>query len=30
MDAPQRNPADFIDMTLIEELEREGFFQKLR
>ena len=30
MDAPQRNPTDFIDMTLIEELEREGFFQKLR
>ena len=30
MDAPQRNPGDFIDMSLIEEIEREGFFQKLR
>lgn len=30
MEAPQRNPADFIDMSLTEELEREGFFQKLR
>jgi ABC-type nitrate/sulfonate/bicarbonate transport system substrate-binding protein len=30
MEAPQRNPADFIDMSLIEELDGEGFFQKLR
>jgi hypothetical protein len=30
MDAPQRSPADFIDMSLLEEIEREGFFQKLR
>jgi hypothetical protein len=30
MDAPQRSPANFIDMSLLEEIEREGFFQKLR
>jgi ABC-type nitrate/sulfonate/bicarbonate transport system substrate-binding protein len=30
MDAPQRDPADFIDMSLLEEIEREGFVQKLR
>lgn len=30
MDAPQRNPGDFIDMSLLDEIEREGFFQKLR
>jgi ABC-type nitrate/sulfonate/bicarbonate transport system substrate-binding protein len=30
MDAPQRNPADFIDMSLLDEIEQEGFDQKLR
>jgi NitT/TauT family transport system substrate-binding protein len=28
--APQRSPSDFLDMTLLDELEREGFFQRLR
>jgi NitT/TauT family transport system substrate-binding protein len=28
--APQRNPADFIDMSLLDEIEKEGFVQKLR
>jgi NitT/TauT family transport system substrate-binding protein len=28
--APQRTPSDFLDMTLLDELEREGFFQRLR
>jgi len=28
--APQRSPNEFIDMTLLDELEREGFFQRLR
>ena len=27
--APQRSPNEFIDMTLLDELEREGFFQRL-
>jgi ABC-type nitrate/sulfonate/bicarbonate transport system substrate-binding protein len=27
--AAQRNPAEFIDMTLIDEIEKEGFVQKL-
>jgi NitT/TauT family transport system substrate-binding protein len=26
----QKSPKDFLDMTLLDELEREGFFQKLR
>jgi len=30
MDAPQRNPGDFVDMTLLDEIEKEGFMQKLR
>jgi NitT/TauT family transport system substrate-binding protein len=29
IDAGQRNPADFIDMSLVDEIEREGFVQKL-
>ncbi len=28
--APQRNPMEFIDMSLLDELEHEGFVQKLR
>jgi len=27
--AAQKNPAEFIDMTLIDEIEKEGFVQKL-
>ena len=27
--ATQRSPNEFIDMTLLDELEREGFFQRL-
>ena len=27
--AGQRNPAEFIDMSLIDEIEKEGFVQKL-
>jgi ABC-type nitrate/sulfonate/bicarbonate transport system substrate-binding protein len=29
IDASDRNPADFIDMSLIDEIEREGFIKKL-
>ena len=29
IDAGQRNPADFVDMSLIDEIENEGFVQKL-
>ena len=29
MDAAQRNPADFVDMSLLDEIEKEGFLQKL-
>ena len=29
IDASQRNPAEFIDMSLIDEIEKEGFVQKL-
>lgn len=29
IDAGQRNPSEFIDMSLIDEIEREGFVQKL-
>ena len=29
IDASQKNPAEFIDMSLIDEIEREGFVQKL-
>jgi len=28
--APQRNPNDFVDMSLLDEIEKEGFLQKLR
>ena len=27
--AAQKSPADFIDMSLIDEIEKEGFVQKL-
>lgn len=30
MDAPQRNPGDFVDISLLDEIEKEGFIQKLR
>lgn len=30
MDAAQRNPADFVDMSLLDEIEKEGFLQRLR
>jgi ABC-type nitrate/sulfonate/bicarbonate transport system substrate-binding protein len=29
LDASDKNPADFIDMSLIDEIEREGFVKKL-
>jgi len=29
IDAAQKNPADFVDMSLIDEIEKEGFVQKL-
>ena len=29
INAGQRNPADFVDMSLIDEIEKEGFVQKL-
>jgi NitT/TauT family transport system substrate-binding protein len=29
IDAAQKNPADFIDMSLIDEIEKEGFVQKM-
>jgi ABC-type nitrate/sulfonate/bicarbonate transport system substrate-binding protein len=29
IDAAQRNPAEFIDMSIIDEIEKEGFVQKL-
>jgi NitT/TauT family transport system substrate-binding protein len=29
IDAGQRNPAEFIDMSIIDEIEKEGFVQKL-
>jgi ABC-type nitrate/sulfonate/bicarbonate transport system substrate-binding protein len=29
IDAAQKNPAEFIDMSLIDEIEKEGFVQKL-
>jgi NitT/TauT family transport system substrate-binding protein len=29
IDATDKNPADFIDMSLIDEIEREGFIKKL-
>ncbi|HWH76897.1 MAG TPA: hypothetical protein VNT76_05975 [Candidatus Binatus sp.] len=30
MGAPQRNPSDFVDMSLLDEIEKEGFTQKFR
>ena len=30
MDAAQRNPNDFIDMSLLDEIEKEGFMQRSR
>jgi hypothetical protein len=30
MDAPQRNPQEFVDTTLLDEIEKEGFLQKPR
>lgn len=30
MAAPQRNPQDFIDMSLLDEIEKEGFMQRFR
>jgi len=30
MGAAQRNPGDFVDLTLLDEIEREGSMQKLR
>ena len=30
MGSPQRNPADFFDPTMLDEIENEGFMQKLR
>ncbi len=29
MEAPLKNPSEFLDMSLVDELEREGFMQKL-
>ena len=29
MEAPQRNPTEFLDMSLVDDLEREGFIKKL-
>ena len=29
IDAAQKNPADFVDMSLIDEIEKEGFVQKV-
>jgi NitT/TauT family transport system substrate-binding protein len=28
--APQRNPNEFVDLSLLDEIEKEGFMQKLR
>jgi hypothetical protein len=30
MGAPKRNPGEFLDMSLLDEIEQEGFLQKLR
>jgi NitT/TauT family transport system substrate-binding protein len=30
MGAPQRDPNEFVDMSLLDEIEKEGFLQKLR
>jgi ABC-type nitrate/sulfonate/bicarbonate transport system substrate-binding protein len=30
MNAAQRNPSEFVDMSLLDELEKEGFMQRFR
>jgi len=30
MDSAQKNPAEFVDMSLLDEIEKEGFLQKLK
>ena len=30
MSAPQRAPGDFVDLSLLDEIEKEGFLQRLR
>ena len=30
MNAPQRNPAEFVDASLLDEIEKEGFMQRFR
>lgn len=30
MNAPQRSPSEFVDMSLLDEIEKEGFVQRLR
>ncbi len=30
MGAPQRAPGDFVDLSLLDEIEKEGFLQRLR
>jgi hypothetical protein len=30
MAAPQKNPQDFIDMSLLDEIDKEGFMQRFR
>jgi ABC-type nitrate/sulfonate/bicarbonate transport system substrate-binding protein len=30
MNAPQRNPTEFVDTTLLDEIEKEGFMQRFR
>ena len=30
MAAGQRSPQDFVDMSLLDEIENEGFMQRLR
>ena len=30
MNAPQRSPAEFVDMSLLDEIEKEGFMQRFR
>ena len=29
INAGQRNPSEFVDMSLLDEIEKEGFVQKL-
>jgi ABC-type nitrate/sulfonate/bicarbonate transport system substrate-binding protein len=30
MNAPQRSPAEFVDTSLLDEIEKEGFMQRFR